>query len=144
MASKFTIVNPTELVDFLDRMDTVGSEATLRQAAVAGARVVFDEVRLRAPVGNAYERKGTQHEPGTLKRSILIAYDKEDSLEGHLAIYLVTWSKEAFYGRFVEFGTSKAAAHPFLRPGYEAKKQEAAQAMIDVIQKKAQEAARGK
>jgi HK97 gp10 family phage protein len=144
VASKFTIVNPNELVDFLDRMDTVGSESTLRQAAVAGARVIFDEVQFRAPVGNAYERKGTKHEPGTLKRSMLIAYDKEDSVEGHLAIYLVTWSKEAFYGRFVEFGTSRSAASPFLRPGYEAKKQEAAQAMIDVIQKKAEEAARGK
>jgi HK97 gp10 family phage protein len=143
MARKFEIVNPTALTDYLDRLETVASEEVLRQAAVAGARVIHSEVQLRAPVGTAYERKGQKHAPGTLKRSILIAYDKEDSVTGHLAIYLVTWSKEAFYGRFVEFGTSHSAAKPFLRPGFEAKKREAADAVIEVIQKKAEEAARG-
>ncbi|RSK77854.1 hypothetical protein EJ774_21090 [Pandoraea apista] len=144
MAKRTTIENPKALSDYLDRMETVGSESTLRQAAVAGARVVHKEVRLRAPVGaKAYERKGAKHTPGTLKRSILIAYDRENSIEGKLATYLVTWSKDAFYGYFVEHGTSKAAAHPFLRPGYDAKKQEAVKAMIGVIQEKAKEAARG-
>lgn len=143
MVSRTAIVNPTALVDFLDRMDTVASASVLRQAAVAGARVIHAEVQLRAPVGTAYERKGTPHAPGTLKRSILIAYDEEDSVAGHLEVYLVTWSKEAFYGRFVEFGTSRSAAQSFLRPGYEAKKQAAVAAMIEVIQKKAEEAARG-
>ncbi|WP_322070986.1 HK97-gp10 family putative phage morphogenesis protein [Paraburkholderia bannensis] len=144
MANRITIENPTALTDYLDRLETVASEEVLRQAAVAGARVIHAEVRLRAPVGNAYERKGTKHVPGTLKRSVLIAYDDEESVAGHLAIYLVTWSKDAFYGRFVEFGTSRAAAKPFLRPGYDAKKQQAAEAVIEVIQKKAEEAARGK
>ncbi|WP_052391752.1 HK97-gp10 family putative phage morphogenesis protein [Paraburkholderia bannensis] len=144
MANRITIENPTALTDYLDRLETVASEEVLRQAAVAGARVIHAEVKLRAPVGNAYERKGTKHVPGTLKRSVLIAYDDEESVAGHLAIYLVTWSKDAFYGRFVEFGTSRAAAKPFLRPGYDAKKQQAAEAVIEVIQKKAEEAARGK
>ncbi|MFM2465146.1 HK97 gp10 family phage protein [Paraburkholderia sp. RL17-368-BIF-A] len=144
MASKFTIENPTALTDYLDRLETVGSESVLRQAAVAGARVIHAEVQLRAPIGAGYERKGTQHAPGTLKRSVLIAYDQESSVAGHVAVYLVTWSKEAFYGRFVEFGTSHSTAKPFLRPGYEAKKQAASEAMIQVIQQKAEEAARGK
>ncbi|WP_321953109.1 HK97-gp10 family putative phage morphogenesis protein [Paraburkholderia bannensis] len=144
MANRITIENPAALTDYLDRLETVASEEVLRQAAVAGARVIHAEVKLRAPVGNAYERKGTKHVPGTLKRSVLIAYDDEESVAGQLAIYLVTWSKDAFYGRFVEFGTSRAAAKPFLRPGYDAKKQQAAEAVIEVIQKKAEEAARGK
>ncbi|MDR5761958.1 HK97-gp10 family putative phage morphogenesis protein [Caballeronia sp. LZ035] len=143
MAKKIEIVNPTALTDYLDRLETVASEEVLRQAAVAGARVIHSEVRLRAPVGTPYERKGSQHVPGTLKRSILIAYDKEESIAGHLAIYLVTWSKDAFYGRFVEFGTSHSAAKPFLRPAFEATKRAAADAVIEVIQKKAEEAARG-
>ncbi|MFM0315959.1 HK97 gp10 family phage protein [Paraburkholderia nemoris] len=144
MASKTTIENPTALTDYLDRLETVASESVLRQAAVAGARVIHAEVQLRAPIGNAYERKGTKHLPGTLKRSILIAYDREESVAGRIAVYLVTWSKEAFYGRFVELGTSHAPADPFLRPGYEAKKKQAATAMIEVIQSKAQEAANGR
>lgn len=144
MARRTTIENPTALSDYLDRMETVGGESTLRQAAVAGARVVHKEVRLRAPIGvKGYERKGAPHSPGTLKRSILIAYDRENSVEGKLATYLVTWSRDAFYGYFVEHGTSKMAAHPFLRPGFDAKRQEAVTEMIGVIQQKAKEAARG-
>ena len=144
MASKFSIENPTALTDYLDRLETVASESVLRQAAVAGARIVHAEVQFRAPVGNAYERKGTRHAPGTLKKSILIAYDREESVTGRIAVYLVTWSKEAFYGRFVEYGTSHAAANAFLRPGYEAKKKQAVKAVIEVIQSKAQEAANGR
>lgn len=144
MASRFSLDNPSALTEYLDRLETVGGESALRQAAVAGARVIFDEAKLRAPVGTSYEHKGTSHAPGTLRNSMLIAYDREASLEGHLAMYLVTWSRDAFYGRFLEFGTSKAAARPFLRPGYEAKKRAAADAMIAVIQKLATEAARGK
>ena len=36
-------------------------------------------------------------------------------------MYRVSWNKtHAFYGRFVEFSTSKMAAQPFLRPAYDA------------------------
>ncbi|WJF92003.1 HK97 gp10 family phage protein [Paraburkholderia bonniea] len=143
MASAFEIANPAALTDYLDRLETVGGESALRQAAVAGARVIFNEVKLRAPAGTSSARKGQAHAAGTLRDAMLIAYDREASVDGHLAMYLVTWSKEAFYGRFVEFGTSKMAAQPFLRPGYEAKKGEAARAMMDVIEKLAREAARG-
>lgn len=144
MVKRTTIENPTALTEYLDRLETVASESVLRQAAIAGARVIHAEVQLRAPVGTAYERKGQQHAPGTLKRSILIAYDQEESVTGRIAVYLVTWSKEAFYGRFVEYGTSHAAAEPFLRPGYDAKKSAAVEAASEVIQQKAEEAARGK
>lgn len=140
--STFTIENPQALTDGLRALDNIASEAVLRQAAVAGARVIFDEVKLRAPVGDStYERKGAPHAPGTLRNSILIAYDKEVSVPGKLASYIVTWSKDAFYGRFLEYGTSKLSARPFLRPSYEAKKSEAAAAVDAVIQTKAGELA---
>jgi HK97 gp10 family phage protein len=142
--STFTVENPEALTDGLRALDNIGSESVLRQAAVAGARVIFDEVKLRAPVGDTpYERKGTPHAPGTLRDSLLIAYDKEVSVPGKLASYIVTWSKEAFYGRFIEFGTSKMSARPFLRPAYEAKRRDAASAVDAVIQTKAGELTNG-
>jgi HK97 gp10 family phage protein len=142
--SAFVIDNPQALTDSLRALESIASESVLRQAAVAGARVIFDEVKLRAPVGVAtYERKGTTHVPGTLKNSILIAYDKEVSVEGKLASYIVTWSKEAFYGRFVEFGTSKMSAQSFLRPGYEARKEDAAAAVDASIKTKVAELTNG-
>ncbi|MCZ2897299.1 HK97 gp10 family phage protein [Burkholderia thailandensis] len=145
MVAKFGVRNPGGVTDVLNRLENVASESVLRQAAVAGARVLHQEIRMRAPVAaKGYERKGAQHEPGTLRRSIIIAYDKEQSVPGKLALYLVTWSKEAFYGYFVENGTSEAAAYPFLRPGYDAKKEEAAQAVVQVYAQKVQEAINGK
>ncbi|MFM0210450.1 HK97 gp10 family phage protein [Paraburkholderia sediminicola] len=140
MAKSFVIENPEALTDALRALDNVTSESVLRQAAVAGARVYFDEMKLRVPVGiRTYERKGTEIYPGFLRDNILIAYDKEQSVEGRIASYIVTWSKQAFYGRFVEAGTSKMAANPFLRPSYEAKKTAAAEAVDAVFQQKVTE-----
>ena len=145
MAAKLEIVNPQAMVDTIDALAKVASESVLRQAAVAGGRVFFDEVRMRAPVNlGIYEGKWGRHPPGFLRNSILIAFDKDTSVEGLRASYVITWSKEAFYGRFVEFGTSKMAAQPFLRPSYEAKKQAAAQKFSEVIEAKAEELTRVK
>ncbi|KVE50420.1 hypothetical protein WI94_26475 [Burkholderia vietnamiensis] len=118
----------------------------MRQATVAGARVIFDEVKLRTPIGIATweSRNGKQKRyPGFLRDNILIAYDKERSADGLRATYLVTWSKDAFYGRFVEYGTSKMAANPFLRPGYDASKDVAAEKFSEVIDEKVKELTSG-
>lgn len=145
MARNFEVVNPQALRDVLLAAETAVSESTLRQAVVAGARLIHREVRARAPVDlRIYEGKQGRHRPGFLRDHIIIAYDKETSVPGRIASYIVTWSKEAFYGRFLEYGTSEMAAKPFLRPGYEAKKTAAAAAVDEVIQKKVQELARGK
>ena len=37
--------------------------------------------------------------------------------------------KDAFYARFVEFGTVHAPAQPFIGPGFDASKEQAAQAI---------------
>jgi len=142
MADKLSIENPDALTAAIDALSQVASESVLRQATVAGARVIFEEVKLRAPVGVASweSRNGKQKRyPGFLRDNILIAYDKERSAEGLRATYLVTWSKDAFYGRFVEYGTSKMGAQPFLRPGYDAMKDAAARAFSDVIDDKVKE-----
>ncbi|MDR8400114.1 HK97 gp10 family phage protein [Paraburkholderia sp. USG1] len=165
MALKLSIDNPEALTAAIDALETVASESVLRQATVAGARVIFDEVKHRAPVGDGtYERKGTQITPGFLRDNILIAYDKERSAEGLRATYLITWSKDAFYGRFLEYGhwsrppkpdgvswAAHRAAHqkvwvpakPFLRPAYDAMRQAAADAFAAVIDQKVRELTSG-
>lgn len=144
MAKSVTIDNPEALTDAINALENVQSESVLRRAAVAGARVLFDEIRARAPVGDKeYERSSKTHPPGFLRDSILIAYDKDQSVTGKLAMYLVTWSKEAYYGRFLEYGTSKMAAQPFLRPGFLAKQDAARQAVIESITTQIEEMTRG-
>ena len=140
MAKTFAVENPGAFTDVIRALDNIASESVLRQAAVAGARVFFEEMKMRAPVGDReYERKGATIYPGFLRDHLLIAFDKEQSIEGRYASYVVTWSKEAFYGRFLEYGTSKMGAQPFMRPSYEAKKAASAEAVDQVIRQKVKE-----
>ncbi|MDR6216173.1 HK97-gp10 family putative phage morphogenesis protein [Paracidovorax wautersii] len=107
------------------RMDRVKDAAkkAARPAAQAGAQVFYDEVRQRAPVSDKpHSTKGKKQtfQPGNLRDRIYQAYMREQSGDGS-ARYRISWNrKDAFYARFVEFGTSRMAAQPFLRPGYDA------------------------
>ncbi|MBN3758158.1 hypothetical protein G3N95_34945 [Paraburkholderia sp. Tr-20389] len=121
MVKAFQVENPTSLTDAIRALEDVATESVLRRATVAGARVILQEAKLRVPVGgHSWERDGHKHYPGFLRDNLLIAYDHENSVKARLATYLVTWSRDAYYGRFLEHGTSQAAARPFLRPAYDA------------------------
>lgn len=110
---------------------TKAAEKAVRPAAQAGAQVFYDAVRERVPVSaKPHSTKGKRqtYNPGTLRAAVYQAYAQKDSGEGK-ASYRISWNKtHAFYGRFVEFGTSKMAAQPFLRPAYDAARRQALQA----------------
>ena len=61
---------------------------------------------------------------GTLRKNIARKRLRSDRGETGAEI-AISWRGNAFYGRFIEFGTSKMAAKPFLRPAFDAKKDEA-------------------
>lgn len=164
MANKATatISNPSGFADLLAKMSEAASESTLRQAAVAGARVIHKEVQLRAPVGPVpHIRSGKLYPAGTLKKSIALYHDDDkSSVAKALQVYGVTIGRDAFYGLMVEeghdfsgavakhakrteFGTSKVPAHPFFRPAVDAKSREALDAMTAVMQQKLNEAKNG-
>lgn len=99
-------------------------QETARPAAQAGAQVLYEEVRLRAPVSKqTHSTKGKRqtYQPGNLRSAIYQVYSKSNSNETK-ATYQVSYNqKKAFYGRFIEFGTVKSPARPFIRPSYDAK-----------------------
>jgi HK97 gp10 family phage protein len=127
------MMNPESLTAGLRDLELAVSESILRKAALAGARVFLDEEKLRVPVRT-----------GKGRDSLIIAYEADKSLPGVIASYIVTWTKEAYYLRFIEYGTSKMAANPFKRPAYDAKKSAAAQAVDEVLNEAIQGAAGGK
>ena len=113
----------------LDRVTMAAEEAT-RPAAQAGIQVFYDEARARCPVSDAaHGRKGGQQfQPGNLRSSIYQAFADDESTPGR-SVYRTSWNKaKAFYGAFVENGTSRMAAQPFLRPAYDAARSKASQA----------------
>lgn len=132
------------------RIDTAAFSAALekrkqalleavRPAAQAGAEFVYQEARTRCPVsaeahifhGSSYRKTGTRYlfYPGDLRKAIYQVYSKDKSGPA-TAVYHVSWnSKKAPYGYMVEYGTSRAAAHPFMRPAIIAAEPRALEAM---------------
>jgi HK97 gp10 family phage protein len=126
MAGSFTIgVDSSQLNALLAKVVSTVDNA-VRPAAQAGAQVIYEAVHRNVPQsgkghwfhGSSFKLNGKKYwfDAGTLKRSIYQVYSKDNS--GPLkATYHIAWNhQECPYGFMVEFGTSKAPAHPFLRP----------------------------
>lgn len=128
-----TMLNPEALTANLRDLDAATSESTLRKAGVAGARIFLEEEKLRIP-----------QKTGLGYKSLIIAYDKEVSVDGVLASYIVTWTKEAYYLKWIEYGSSHQAAQPFKRPAFEAKRLAAMYAVDEVLNNAIQGASGGK
>lgn len=121
----------------------------LRGAVGAGAAVIRNEAKARAPVSTGDARAG-HPPPGTLRRSIYQKQIRELSSAVKQTFYVGVrkgkhyrnqgkkgnLSQDAYYAKFVEFGTAKMAARPFMRPAFEAKKGEAVQAIKDYLAKR--------
>lgn len=76
-----------------------------KKALRQGANVILDATRGQAPVRT-----------GNLKKSL---YTHDHGVIGDRILFSVDLRPRAFYGRFLEFGTSKMAARPFMRPAAE-------------------------
>lgn len=118
----------------------------IRTALAAGARVVRDAARRRAPVLSPSMRT-PYREPGTVRRAIVVRTSKLARRKGDVGVFvnvkplpgakyktvrgllggkrrvLASASqrsaknpKDPFYWRFLEFGTKFMAARPFLQP----------------------------
>lgn len=118
----------------------------LRGAVNAGAAIVRAEAKSRAPQYTGSVANG-HPPPGTLKKAIYQKQIRERSndqlqtffvgvRQGRSARKTKKGLIDAFYGRFIEFGTSKYAAHPFMRPAFEARKESAVQAIKDYLEKR--------
>lgn len=137
MARPFEIHNPDALTAVLHRAALATAESTLRQAAASGATVFKDEVIIRVP-----------KDTGELAEGVTVTYIPEESVAGKLATYAVVVTgtypngahghkagmRKSDVARLLEFGTSKMAGEPFIRPAFEAKKSEAGVAVVNKIQ----------
>lgn len=108
-----------ELDDALRELAGPAARRAMRKGMRQGANVVRDEAKARAP-----------KDTGNLKKSIRTRERRE---EGGWMRYAIEVRRRAFYGRFLEFGTSKMAAKPFLRPAAENKTAEAVERMRDAM-----------
>lgn len=91
----------------------------LRDALRSAARPVVASAKSKVPVRT-----------GALKRGI----SQRVSVKGSgKAEAIIGFQRKQFYGKFVELGTSHAAAKPFLRPALDESQQKIEQAFVDAI-----------
>ena len=110
-----------------------------RAAPNAGAQVVKKAAIANAPMSDQPHQLGVRKDqiaqPGNLKKNIIVKRlppAERTVTEEHIVTVRHGSGKvpkDAFYGRFVEFGTAKMAARPFLRPALDNNKQ----AVIDAM-----------
>jgi HK97 gp10 family phage protein len=123
--------------DALDRL-VDGMKAETRPGAQAAAQVFYDEAKVRVPVslkghffyGSSFKKTGQKYyfEPESLKGAIYQVFSKDNSDEKK-STYHIAWNHQKVpYGFMVEFGTSRAPAHPFLRPSFDARANDAIEA----------------
>ena len=109
----------------------------LRNALAAGARVVRDAARLRAPVlrtstysGASAIKRGVRA-PGTVRRAIAVRTSKAARRAGDVGVFVnvrpargagrgANKPTDPYYWRFLEFGTKRMRPFAFLQPAVSA------------------------
>ena len=124
----------------LQTLSKAENNKVLRDSTRAGAEVLRQEVIDRAP-----------EQTGKLKKNVVVVTQKgrrrgEISSGVHIRgvnpqtgnsdnTMKASNRRNAFYWRFVELGTSTAQAHPFVRPAFDTRQEEAAQAAMNRMNK---------
>lgn len=114
---------------------------SLKKGSMAGAEVFRKEASARAPVGPDHTIKHGK-KAGSMAKHLFqsifkkIVRDKKSIFDGFTtgSVWVkIGWRKKAFWGMFNEFGTSKMAANPFMRPAFDTKRREALDKFIEQV-----------
>lgn len=113
------------LAEDFARLSRGGQKKVLRQATMAGARVGRDAIRAAAPVDEGVTRKSVvaaakkENPPGTFTAGVkVIAGSRKNSRRS-----------PAYTWRFSELGTSREQARPWIRPTWDSRADEIADAV---------------
>lgn len=125
-----------KLLDLPDKVN----RRVLAKAVSNGAALVRDEMRTLAPLYTGPVSTG-HPPPGTLKKAVFMSHSRTSHLGYEAFVVGVRHGKQrqhvgkgdknmdAYYFRFVEFGTVKMPARPFMRPAFDHKKAAALEAI---------------
>ena len=150
MAETIKIDGLRELKNALLKLPEKLGEKVLNGALYAGAKLVVDDAKVKVPVRtgelrrNIRARRATKKQRGDLTAAVVVGVRRLTKKQ--IASIRKKKGREnasdAFYWRFLEFGTSKMAARPFLRPAFESRKTAAALLIKDEIRKRIEKEAK--
>jgi len=141
LAEEFRVAGLAELYQTLEQLPLKLEKNILRGAIRAGAKVVADDARRRAPVLTEADPRRV---PGALAKSVRVMSTgvKGGVVKGGVVVgqgrTLVGRGAgrqvaDVFYAHFVEYGTVNMAARPFLRPAMDSKSGEAVEVTAQYI-----------
>lgn len=118
-----------ELDELLAELPSKIAGTVLRQAVMDSAKPALWSAIYLAPYSLVYRKGSKRHPeqaryPGMLKKNIILRSQSPKAKNDFNAEAVVGFTKRAYYGSFVEFGTSKMSARPFLRPAADATREE--------------------
>lgn len=108
----------TEILGSLGRLKSE-QLLTARDVCKQAARDIVNDARSRVPVRTGKLRRAIHHAIKTRKGEFEIGFG---------------WRAKAYYGFFIEYGTKRQAAHPFLRPAFDARTQGLEERIGDAIE----------
>ncbi len=121
-----------ELRDRLSRLPDAIQRKIVKGMVATGAAVFREEAERRSPVYTGSVQKG-HPPPGTLELAIYQVRVREECV-GTREVWKVSAKKgpkaardkkgnmDAYYASWVEYGTAKMAARPYMRPAFELQK----------------------
>lgn len=120
-----------DLIASLNALPEKFERKVLRSSVRKGANIIRDKARAYVPVDQGELKKsitisGAKYRKGTIAFAIRPRKNKKRGIT-------------VFYGKFVEFGTSKMAAQPFMRPAYDEAEKEVLDVVISDIKSKLSE-----
>ncbi len=151
-SGEFRFDGGTEVAAVLKQLPEKIAEGAVRGGLKAGAKVFLTEAQSLAPLGHypLPRRHGVREAIGTLKESMRVVSHKA----GEALVAGITFTKEAFYWRFVEYGTNASEAHttkksgrhyrehhatrakPFLRPAFDTMQGQAVDAVVEYARRR--------
>lgn len=145
-------VKVTGLKELGQALENLGQKTKNKLGAKAmrkGGAIIRDQARANAPM---LKEKVQHRKRGTLKKNIMASTkpQKDGSVRTIIFVRSLKNSKvlefkdktgrggaynpnDPFYWRFVEFGTSKMPAQPFLQPAFSTKKEQASREIITTL-----------
>jgi len=102
-----------DLTAALEKYEKRVKQQALLSGVAKAAEVIYEEVRLNASRGGP---SFPDRQSGDLEEAVYRAYIPERSTDDRKVYVVAARNKGAFYWRFLEFGTSRMPAQPFVRP----------------------------
>jgi len=113
------------------KADTEIINASMERLMAVG-ELIASKARSMVPVGKSIAGKGkwSSREAGALKKSIRVVRLQGDPRRN---VRVYAGNREVYYARFIEMGTVKMRARPFLRPALNSSKSEAKQILLNGV-----------